>query len=596
MDNPFKTKKIKNSQPLSIKRVKLSLNNSFSLLKNIVVSTQNIMGIDIGSNYIKIAQLQKSGKSYIITNYVARAIPLEARDNISEKKRLVREFVKEFLSSSRVKTTLLRSTIFGKGIFIFSLSVPYMNKKDLKGAVNIELKKRLPFQLDINNVSFDYFITDQIHDDKGLSYQITCIAAEKSAIDEQLYFLKEMNIRPVGINVIPDILGNILPLCLNYPADKPVPVLELGANVSSLNFYKGKNLIFSREIPIAGEHLTRAMAKTINTANGPINISIEDAEKIKRTCGVPLDDEAKNEFLTDFGVILGEQISTMLRPTLERLILEINRTISYYVKTFRGVAIDELYITGGSSRLNNMDKFLLYNLEGVKKVEHLNVLKAVKGWADPGVLRQELVIEQAAPHLSVVFGLCFGKGGRINLLPAKEKLEQKTIFLANIIRISFPIVLILSLVFYAIIYGNSLKYKVLNSKLDLGISSLEPIAHQVREYMSIKSRLEQRKDILEKARGKQPLWWGILKELSNITPKEVILKQVILGQGNNDKEIRLIGKIFAKYTIVDVAVSQYLMALEESPFFINVELASSKTDMYSAIPAADFEIVCRLVY
>lgn len=305
------------------------------------------MGIDIGSNYIKIVQLQKSGKNYIITNYIARAIPQEARDNIQEKKRLTREFVKEFLSASRIKTTLLRSTICGKGIFIFSLTVPFMNKKDLRGAVSIELKKRLPFQLDINSVSFDYFITDQIRDDKALSYQITCIAAEKSAIDEQLQFLKEMNIRTVGINVVPDCLGKILPLCLNYPPEKTVSLLELGANVSLLNFYKGKNLIFSREIPIGGEHLTRAMAKTVNTSNGPVNITIENAEKIKRACGIPLDDEAKNEFLTDFGVFLGEQISTMLRPTLERLILEINRTISYYVKTFRGAGIDELYITGG---------------------------------------------------------------------------------------------------------------------------------------------------------------------------------------------------------------------------------------------------------
>lgn len=224
------------------------------------------------------------------------------------------------------------------------------------------------------------------------------------------------------------------------------------------------------------------------------------------------------------------------------------------------------------------------------------MLKSVKGWADTGVLKQELVIEQAGPHLSVAFGLCFGKGGQVNLLPVKEKLEQKTIFLSNLVRISFPIILSLSLAFYAVIYGNSLKYKMLNSKLDFGISSIEPIAHQVREYMSIKSRLEQRKDILEKVRGKQPLWWGILKELSNITPKEVNLQQVSLGQGKSDKEIRLIGKIFAKYTIVDVAVSQYLMALEESPFFSNVELVSSKTDMYSLIPAANFEIVCRLDY
>ena len=59
------------------------------------------------------------------------------------------------------------------------------------------------------------------------------------------------------------------------------------------------------------------MTRSLSTSTGPITISAEDAEKIKRQCGIPLEEEAKTEFLTDFGILSGEQISTMLRPTLE---------------------------------------------------------------------------------------------------------------------------------------------------------------------------------------------------------------------------------------------------------------------------------------
>ncbi len=91
------------------------------------------------------------------------------------------------------------------------MSVPYLNKKDLRGAVGIELKKRLPFQLDINNVMFDYFETGQFHEEKGAGLQITCIAADRQSIEEQVQLLKDMNISPVAINTIPDCLGNLLP-------------------------------------------------------------------------------------------------------------------------------------------------------------------------------------------------------------------------------------------------------------------------------------------------------------------------------------------------------------------------------------------------
>jgi hypothetical protein len=45
-----------------------------------------------------------------------------------------------------------------------------------------------------------------------------------------------------------------------------------------------------------------------------------------------------------------------------------------------------------------------------------------------------------------------------------------------------------------------------------------------------------------------------------------------------------------------MALSQYVEALEESPFFSQVKTVSSDKDMYAAVPSADFEIVCRLEY
>lgn len=505
--------------------------------------------------------------------------------------------MKQFVADVRVKTKLGRVAIWGKGVYVFSLSVPMLKKKDLKGAVSIELKKRLPFQADINSVSFDFFTTGEIADEAGVSLLVTCIAVDQVRVDEEVQSLKDLGIRPVTINVIPDALGNLLSFCVEGAATKLTVLLEMGASNSLLNFYKGKVLVFSREIPVGGEHLTHALTKGIFMPGSTTNISADDAEKIKRNTGIPLEDEAKTEYMTDFGVLRGEQISAMLRPTLERLIIEVTRTFSYYTKTFKTPTnmIDELYISGGSSRLRNVDKFLLYNLPGLKKVENLNTLKAVKGWADTGVFKQELVVEQAAPHLAVAFGLCLGNGGKINLLPLKEKIEQKTIFFSTLLRAAFPIILALILSFYAVTYGNALSYKVLITKVNADIARLEPTANSVKEYMEMKAKLEERKELLQKVKGRQPLWWGLFREISNITPKEVILQKMSVDP-TEPKKLKLTGKIYAKYTIVDLALSQYILTLDDSPYFSSVQLVSSKTDMYSPIPAANFEIVCQLSY
>lgn len=574
-----------------------ALGNILSFAKNIFVSTQSIIGIDAGSSVVKIAQIQKTARGYILANYIVRTLPPPAKENPPEKKRLIQEWLKAFVADSRVKTNLCRLAIWGKGVYIFSLNVPILNKKDLRGAVSMELKKRLPFQLNLDTIVFDFFTTGRTHDEKGLhTLQVTCIACDRLLLEEQAQFIKDAGLRPVSLSAIADCLGNILPFCLKLEPEKTIALLDMGANSSTLNFYKGNSLRFSREIPIGGDHLTHALARTIPGPGGPIAISIDEAEKIKRQCGIPLENEAKMEFLTDFGLLLGEQIAAMLRTTLERLIMEINRTVNYYASTFRTPAIEELFITGGSSRLKNLNKFFLNNLKELKKVETLPALKAVKGWQDAGLARQELVMEQASPHLAAAFGIAIGGGGSVNLLPAKEKLEQRMAFLTFILKISFPLILALSLCYYALAYIDALKIRGMIKKTEEEILRLEPTAKKAREYLDTKTKIEQRKTLLANAGSRQPNWTGALKELSNITSDEIVLSRITAGEDKEPGGLRLEGKISSRYAIVDVALMQYVLALEESPYFSRARLVSSTQDMYSAVPAADFEIICQLTY
>ena len=102
--------------------------------------------------------------------------------------------------------------------------------------------------------------------------------------------------------------------------------------------------------------------------------------------------------------------------------------------------------------------------------------------------------------------------------------------------------------------------------------------------------------LLKTARGAQPMWWGILKELSVITPPGVVLHAINVPLGVEPKELRLFGRISSKITIVDMALSQYVQALEDSPYFSRVSTISSEKDPNASVPTADFEIVCKLEY
>jgi type IV pilus assembly protein PilM len=574
---------------------KFNLKELFFFLRNLLLATQNTIGIDIGQGYIKIVQLQRSRKGYLLTDYKVRAIPPKAKENFKEKEKFAKEFIKEFLSQSRIKTSLGRMVIEGNGVFVFSLLLPRLSEKDLRGTVSIELKKRLPYhyQIDIKDLFFNYFITERFETEETSQVMVTCIAVNNTVLDRQLNFLKSLQLRPVIINTVTDALGNLIKTIGNgqYAA-----VLDMGAKGSYLNFYKNGLLQFSREIPIGGEQFTHAILKTLSSLDK--NVSFEDAEAFKKQCGIPTEEEADTEFYTDVGAVRGVQVITAMRPLLERLITEISRTITFYFRTYKINALDVFYLTGGASRIKNIDKFLSTNLNNfsIKHIEKLNPLKAIKRWVDVGVLRHELIMEEASPHLAASFGLCIHKGGRVNLVPPKEKIEQKAIFLMFLIRLTFPLILITILSFYAFSYRRVLAYKTTLAKAKVQIKQLVPTVKEIKEYLAFKKSLSHKETLLALAIGRQPLWWGILKELSNITPREVTLSQLIIEPKEKPKKMVLIGEVVSEYTNLDLAISQYTLNLNESPYFTNVRLISSERDIYSSIPKATFEIVCDLVY
>lgn len=570
--------------------------SSQGMFASLFSSGQQALGIDIGSSYLKIVQLQKASSGYLVKRCVTRAFPHAPKEDPGQRKKLIAGFIKEFLASGRLHKPLARLAIYGKGVFVFFLTVPKMSKKDLRSAVTIELKKRLPFQMDIANLSFDFFVNQEISDDKGVTLQVTCIAADRYTIDEQVAFLKDIGIQPVSINVIPDALGNALHVCARPDPEKTVALLDIGSGTSLLNFYRGRDLVFSREIPLAGEHFSLALAKTVNTSAGAVTISPDEAEKLKRSCGIPMDQELQEEFVTDFGPLTGEQILTMLRPQLERLVLEVSRTLTYYAKTSKNPAVEELYLSGGSSRLRHLDRFLQANLEGVKKIAALPVLNQIRGWVDSRQVEQELVMEQALPHLSVALGLCFGSGARINLLPAKERAELKAALAMTLVRVALPALVLLSAFFYAGSLTTAQKYRQVISRVEDEIASLQGPVDEVKQYQSMKARLEQSKELLEQARGNQPLWWGVFKEISAVTPEDVILERLEVSQIGQQRQVIIHGRISSSHTLLDLALSQYIAALEDSVFFRDARLVTQRPDIFSAVPTAEFQIVCILEY
>jgi hypothetical protein len=331
--------------------------------------------------------------------------------------------------------------------------------------------------------------------------------------------------------------------------------------------------------------------RTITTPQGRKDITLEEAETIKRTLGVPRRDAAESG-IED---VTPAQVAAMLRPVLERLLTEIQRSFNYYRQTFKVQKVERLLISGGTSRLKSLPEFLMANLVGVR-VELFDPLGTIQGWTDPRVAEQEL-LEDMAPQLVVAFGLALDRQPtRFNLLPAEVKIQQQMAIAKLALKVAVPVIVLILLGFYGTLGAQTVRYQKLFRNAKLQLAMMEPTIQKIRVYDTMLQSLNERRTLLEKAVGRQPLWAGVLKELSLITPEGIVLTQVALLPDAQPRQIRVKGEIFPTYTTVEVGFSQYQILLEESPFFDHVKPVSMRRDPYSATPKADFEVTCQLVY
>jgi type IV pilus assembly PilM-like protein len=138
-------------------------------------------------------------------------------------------------------------------------------------------------------------------------------------------------------------------------------VTEIRREITSVYIYSRGALQYSRHISIGGAHFTAALTDVLATQKGIIELSIEEAEALKRQVGFPPDASplapAAGRRLTN------EQIRLMLEPKLRSLVFELRNSIRHFQQKSGRRSIHRLVLTGGGSKLKGLDDYVQEDLK-----------------------------------------------------------------------------------------------------------------------------------------------------------------------------------------------------------------------------------------
>jgi type IV pilus assembly protein PilM len=254
-----------------------------------------VLGLDIGSNYIKIVEARLSKDRAVVTALGVMPTPSDTVDNnvILDPVGLGAA-IRKLLDQCGVKTKKVVSTIASQSSLVVRIiPVPKMSRSELEETMKWEVERHVPFQP--GEIIRDFQPLTRPEDvPEGGQMEVLLAVAQDGFVNQHVAALKAAGLEPVAIDIQPLALSRALLDLAN--GDRPtgeVAVVNLGANVSEIDIYRNGTLAFTRALPLAGNTFTRAISELMGA---PLDM----AERLKKEhAHVPEGAQIASD--TDFG-------------------------------------------------------------------------------------------------------------------------------------------------------------------------------------------------------------------------------------------------------------------------------------------------------
>ncbi|GEM_PF-3393906 len=370
---------------------------------------------------------------------------------------------------------------------------------------------------------------------------------------------------------------------------KPLPavtvLIDFGAENSRLYFLHHGRFIYMRQAHLGCDHIQRALVGTVQVDQEKFQINFEDALKLIKECRLLSTTQSLDPSLPKRA-----QLAARLRPVTDKLLGEIRRSLSFFQSEFRAGEIKEIFLLGSGSNLEEFPGFL--NAELNIPVSKLDLATdfhfKIKGDALENV-----------PSLKQAFGPVMGLGipqrYPINFANWQNRWRPWVKQAKQILKLASVAVVVLGILSLA---WASLRQIGLNRELDTVKKQLEtagPKTMQLEELGSLANSIQEKKAKLAKAIPSEPLWWGVLRELSHVVPRDMLLDRIDVSEEENTKNITLQGFIRNAAGPGDIIVSELLKSLNGSPFFRAAALLSRQQEELDENTRSTFRVKAQLL-
>lgn len=287
-------------------------------------SSKKLLGLDIGTNTIKIAEVDVSKGGAVMQSFGYMPTPVNsmAPEEIKDVSALG-SAISNLISEIRTKRKNVCAGLSGTSVIVRKITMPKLDGKLLKEQIKFEAEQYIPF--DINNISLTHVVLPSLS--QGSTMDLLLVAAQNEIITQYLATIENANLKSGIFDVTGFALANVFEYNYGRIKDQNIGLFNFGSSVTNFIVISQGDIVFCRDILVGGVNYTSEISKNLG-------ISFVEAEALKISAS------SKKE--------VPEDVVNYINFTTESIIEEIKNSLDLLNVSTNGLTLNRCFFTGGA--------------------------------------------------------------------------------------------------------------------------------------------------------------------------------------------------------------------------------------------------------
>ena len=342
----------------------------------------HLIGLDIGSRFIKVANIQQRSNGLILKNFGLKALPMDTiSEGIIKKPDVIVDTINQLISESKVREKNVAVSISGYSVIIKKIALAKMSDEELSERIQFEAEQYIPFDVQDMNIDF-HILGDSEHNPNQM--KVMLVAAKKEVVETYIDILNKAGLIPCVIDIDVFALENAFETNYFFE-DESIVLIDIGANKININILKNNVSALTRDVALGGEQITR---------------------EIMSQSGLPFDEAEALKMGTPSDKISPYVLQDIVTKVTANWCNEIKRAIDFFYTTDSDVNIKRILLSGGCAQIEGLVELL--RVETSVDVELFNAFNALS----PEVKNFDLqYLQKMAPQAAIAVGLALRRVG-----------------------------------------------------------------------------------------------------------------------------------------------------------------------------------------